>query len=95
MARSLGRGLWWGVLASLSLLGSVFGWVTRLGSARSPAARPDELQELWKRYDVVAALAVGASAVAVGRPVLWRLAVEGQAGSRTSSRPCAPRSETR
>jgi 4-hydroxymandelate oxidase len=32
--------------------------------------------------DVLRALALGASAVAVGRPVLWGLATDGEAGAR-------------
>jgi 4-hydroxymandelate oxidase len=32
-------------------------------------------------YDVVKALALGASAVLVGRPLLWGLAVDGEAGA--------------
>lgn len=32
--------------------------------------------------DVLKALALGASAVAVGRPVLWGLAANGEAGAR-------------
>jgi len=41
--------------------------------------------------DILKALAMGASAVCVGRPYLWGLGAFGQPGSSACSRSCAPR----
>ena len=40
--------------------------------------------------DVLKALALGARAVLLGRPILWGLAVDGEAGVRACSSSCAP-----
>ena len=45
--------------------------------------------------DVVKALALGARAVLVGRPVIWGLAVDGERGARGCSSCCATRSSWR
>ena len=42
--------------------------------------------------DIFKALALGADAIAVGRPYLWGLSAFGQPGSRPSSGSCAPSS---
>ena len=39
--------------------------------------------------DVIRALALGARAVLIGRPFLWGLAIDGQAGQRPGLPPCA------